>query len=243
MGATSFLRSLSRLPTVRRSTNLSMVTPLPAQSQFSEEVTEKLNALRASECEYASASWLVEVLDATILTQKVAQEQVIKSASNVTLSKLDKETIESYLEDNIELLDACNGLVEKIDVIHKYDDTLQSIVRSLAIEGRSQEILKECSKVEAQCAALDKCSPKLCRLMGRKETTHVYQGEQDLELHEALSGSREVASMSCNLFQRALSFKSRQGLLKSRSKLSTTWSSSLNELQVALNDEAERRKK
>lgn len=243
MRAKSFLRSLtSRLPMSRQSTTSSIVTPLPEQSRFSEEVTAKLDALRSPEYEYASASWLVDVLDATIVAQEVAQERVINSANNVVLSKSDKEMIENYLDDNIELLDACNGLVEKIDVVHKYVNSLQAVMRSLAIEGRGQEMFKECGKVEAQCASLDKCGPKLCRLMGRKGM-HVNQGEGDLKLHEALSGSREVASMGCHLLQRALSFKSRQGLIRTRSKLPTTWSSSLNELQVILNEEAEARKK
>ncbi|KNA03894.1 hypothetical protein SOVF_204800 [Spinacia oleracea] len=243
MGATSFLRSLSRLQSGKRSSS-STVTPLPEQSRFSKEVTAKLDTLRSSEHEYASASWLVDVLDATIITQKAAQEQMTtSSSSNVTLSRSDKEMIESYLEDNVELLDACNGLVEKIDVVHKYVDSLQGVTRSLAMEGvqRSQEMFKECIKVETQCATMDKCSPKLNRLMGRKEIN--VNGEQDFKLHEALSGSREVASMGCHLLQRGLSFKSRQGVLKTKSKLSTTWSSSLNELQVILNEAAEGRKK
>ena len=43
--------------------------------------------------------------------------------------------------------------------------------------------------------------------------------------------------------QRALSFKSRQGVMKMKSKLPTTWSSSLNELRNSMNGVAERRKK
>lgn len=246
MRTTSFLRSLSsRLTTTTRRSSSRVVAPLPEQTRFSDEITGELDALRSSECEFTSASWLVDVLDATIVTQKVAQEYVIKNANNIILSKIDNEMIDTYLESNVELLDACNGLVEKIDMVHKYVDSLQTSMRLLAIDNvRGQEIFKECGELEAQCAALDKCGPKLCRLMGKKDM-HVNHGEdnQDLKLHEVLSGSKEVATMSCHLLQRALSFKSRQGHMKIRSKLPTTWSSSLNALQEILNEEAENRKK
>ncbi|CAO2836543.1 unnamed protein product [Amaranthus hypochondriacus] len=244
MRPTSFLRSVSSRLLARRSISLAVV-PLPEQSRFSEEITAKLDKLRVSEFEFTSADWLVDVLDATISTQKVAQDYLVNNVRDSAMSELDKEIIDNYLEDNVELLDACNGLVEKIDLVHKYVDSLQTTIRSIGIETRSQELFKECGKIEAQCIQLDKCSPKLCKLLGRKEIMrlHVENGEQDIELHEVVSGSREVASMGCHILQRALSFKSRQGPLKIKSKLPTTWSSSLNQLHMTLNQEAETRKK
>ncbi|KAL2941284.1 UPF0496 protein 4 [Bienertia sinuspersici] len=243
MRTTSFFRTLSsRLPSARRSTNPS-VAPLPIQSSFSEEITTKLDMLISSEHQYASSNWLVDVLDVAIDAQEATREYVINYANDLALSNLDKEVIDTYLEDNVEMLDACNGLVEKIDMVNEYTNSLQSVSRLFGMNVSSQEMFKECGKLEEKCATLDKCSPKLCKLVGRKETIVVNHEQQDQELHEVLSGSREVASMSCHLLQRAFSFKSRQGLLKSKSKLPTTWASSLNQLQVTLNEEAEKQKK
>ncbi|KAL2927704.1 UPF0496 protein 4 [Bienertia sinuspersici] len=243
MRTTSFLRGLSsRLPSARRLAS-SSVAPLPVQSAFSEEITTKLDTVVSLEHQYASSIWLVDVLDVAIDTQKATQEHVIYNANNIVLSKLDKEVVDAYLEDNVEMLDACNGLVEKIDMVSEYTNSLQSTSRLVGMNVSSQEMFKECGKLEGNFATLDKCSPKLYKLMGRKETLVIDHDEQGQELHEVLSGSREVASMSCHLLQRAFSFKSRQGLLKSKSKLPTTWASSLNQLQVTLNEEAEKRKK
>ncbi|KAK9692008.1 hypothetical protein RND81_09G234700 [Saponaria officinalis] len=253
MRSPSFVRSISSKLSMARGPTSRAVAPLPEQSRFSEVVTPRLDGLRSSDHDCGvSSSWIVDVLDVIIGSQIVAEESLSVNNSLITLSDVGREMIEDYLEDNVELLDACNGLIEKMSVIQKYIDFLRTTVR--LIEGnnieptnvttlaRTQEIFKQCSELEGECATLDKCSPKLNKLVGKKSIQMSNNDIQEEELHEVLSGSKEIASIGCHLLQRALSFKSRQGSMKMRSKLPTTWSSSLNELKITMNENAERRK-
>ncbi|KAL9248163.1 hypothetical protein vseg_021518 [Gypsophila vaccaria] len=255
MRSPSFVRSISSKLSMARGATTSRVAvaPLPEQSRFSEVVTVRLDGLRPSDPDCGvSSSWLVDVLDVIIGSQIVAEESLSNNNSLISLSNVGRDMIDDYLEDNVELLDACNGLVEKMSVIQKYVDFLRSTIHlidgnfersSVTTMVRAQEIFRQCSELEGRCATLDKCSPKLNKLVGKKATQMSHNDMQEEELHEVLSGSKEIASMGCHLLQRALSFKSRQGSMKMRSKLPTAWSSSLNELKMTMNENAERRKK
>ncbi|KAJ8441192.1 hypothetical protein Cgig2_024921 [Carnegiea gigantea] len=248
MRAPSFIRSLSSKLSMGKRSNSPAVVPVLEQSQFSQQVVTLLDILQSSEHDVGCASWLIDALDATTATQKLALEYLAcENYSNVI--DTDKELIDEYLEDNIELLDACNALVEKIDMIQKYVSSLRATTRLLDISDvtslRAQGKLNECDKLEKRCVTLDKCGPKLHKLMGRKsnQPTNAWHAKQNFELNEIVNMSKEVALVTCHRLQRALSFKSKRGLTRMKSNISANWSNSLNGSRVVIEEEVERCKK
>jgi len=234
----------------KRSNSPTVVPVVLEQSQFSQQLVTLLDTLQASEHDVGCASWLVDALDATIATQKLALEFLThEDYSNA--ADTEKDLIDEYLEDNLELLDACNALTEKMDVIRKYVSSLTATAGLLYISDdatspRAQGKLNECDKLEKQCATLDRCDPKLHRLMGRKSSqpTIAWHAGQNLELNEIVSMSKEVALVTCHRLQRALSFKSKRGrLTRMKSNISANWSTSLNGSRVTVEEEVERCKK
>ncbi|KAJ8447758.1 hypothetical protein Cgig2_015121 [Carnegiea gigantea] len=231
----AFIRSLSsKLSVARRSTS-SMVVPLVEESWFSQQVTAKFDTLKSSKCDVGSASWLCDVFGASVATQMLAQEFLDIASISLT----DREMIEEYLEDNIELLDACNGLLEKMGIIQDYVYSIRGATRML--QGRSdpnvptsrraQEVLGKCNKVQKQCAELDKCGLKLCRMMRQKmpQDSNVWYDGRDFDIQEVVRVSREAAFVACHNLHRALSFKSKPRLMTVRSESSTPWLSIMDE--------------
>ncbi|PIA47085.1 hypothetical protein AQUCO_01400055v1 [Aquilegia coerulea] len=180
---------------------------------------------------YVSAPWLMGALNVAVAIQKVA---LVESLSNISIRECDRNPVENYLEDAVELLDACNGLCNRMETVNEYVQALRIVLHSL--EGRSDPnatmlkrasvVLKSCEAMERKCAELEKCSSSLGSWV-----------------KEVLNGSKAIALFACGVFGIALSFKTKRGLPAPCSFPTTSWSSSLHELHKEVKEEVETRKK
>lgn len=230
MKPSSIVASLSSL--VRLSAS-SAVAPLPIRSSFNEQVTAHLHGLqsqRVSETE--STSFLLHALDASTTTQHIT----LNSLSKFHIQDSDREVIDKYLEYNTKMLDTCNQLSEKIEIIRKYLDSLR--VASHLLEGngephpttlaRAENVLDSCQEMERRCNQAEKCNSGLRKSLSFQKETHC----ETFGLAEVLSESMAVTSMVIAILGVALSFKSKRSLPSVQAQIfSSSWSHSLQELQ------------
>lgn len=235
------------------------VTPLPIRTPFDQQLSAELNTLHSTpSTEYAkhstSATWLLRTLEASIATQKIA----LHSLANVTYSthrsdSSDHKAIDEYLDhDSIQMLDACNHLSEKIEIIRKYVESLRVVSHllgrqidqpSAVVLARAQDVLESCEEAaERRSREMD-----MRKLLSRRQRV-AHSGTTVSELGEILSGSKAVALMACRFLGLALSFKSKRGWLPTtaqsrRPPMTTSWLSSLHELEKKVKVESEKHKR
>ena len=241
MRPTTIVRSLLGSPAV---------TPLPIRNPFDQQVSAEIDSLQgAGESTYTSAAWLLQALDASIATQKIA----LDSLANVTNCRdSDHKAIDKYLDDhNIEMLDACNNLLEKIEIIRKYLESLRvvshlldgQVKHSAMALGRAQDVLESCEAMQRKVL-----SQKLARGASSSASTTMVASHES-ELGEIISGSKAVALTACRFLGLALSFKSNRWLpttimqMQSWRPPMSLWLISLQELQKQVKVECEKHKR
>ncbi|GAB4855762.1 hypothetical protein Ancab_024407, partial [Ancistrocladus abbreviatus] len=238
MRPSPILRCLSSYLLLPRQYTSPVVAPLPEHSLFNQQIAPKLdNLLKALECTYTTSSCLVAALDASIeTTQKLAQRLLV----DVNVSGSNAKFIDDYLDEDVELLDACNGLLEKMEMIRKMADSSR-IITHLLERGPNHVALTRVKELldRREFAYLGKCRSNLRRLNFSQCCKNGF-GESD-GLGEMLSGSKAVAFVACHFLEMALSFKSKRGLTDMKSFRATTeWSSSLLVLQKVVKEEAQK---
>ncbi|XP_010910782.2 protein BPS1, chloroplastic-like [Elaeis guineensis] len=259
MRPSSLLRTIScKLPA---SFSHSPVTPWPpARTAFDRWLTSELDELRSNPFSldrFATAAWLSKALDLAVAVQHFTTKS-IAGAHATNSSAIDRKMIDNYLDDDVELLDACNGLRERMDAIKQYVDRLSIALHWLEGEHepsetsikRAREALELCQLMEKRCSELEKCRSNLRRL-GEKLViiTQSARPCEDVsnpraQLHEVLSGSRMVALLVAGMLGIALSFKPRRGIPSVQPCRSTaSWMSSLHELQKEVREEFDRRRR
>ena len=208
----AFLRSLS-LRRIQPQLAVA-VAPLPVKSRFDQQLAAELDILRSQgnegtdEPKFDSAFGLVQLLDASIATQKIALDLF----SNITYREdMDRSAVDEYLESNIQILDTCNYFVEKIDIINKYVNSLRMIVRLL--DGNSKpnamaitralEHLESCQATEEQCKEISRRVSSCLRRMLKQNLAH------ETEFTEIICGSKVIALMACRFLEQSLSFDSK----------------------------------
>lgn len=189
------------------------VAPLPIRSAFDQNVSAELDPLVQSSATITSTSWLLDALDASIATQKIAHESVNNAIKNSR--DLDRNAIDHYLDDNIELLDACNELLEKIEIVQKYVESLNFVTHLLEAHGknispnvatllRAQNVLHLSESMEMQCRKMNKFCFGLNRKLSQKKIDCF-----ESEIGEILKGSIGIVSIVCSVLGIALSFKAK----------------------------------
>lgn len=255
----------------------SMVVPFPIQSLFNRQLTSNLKTLlssivagRPTSCNdddrhhmnnCLTVSFLAHALDALVATQKLAHESLPKSAGGFLDS--DREAMERYLDDdNVDLLDACNGLGEKLDNVCEYVKCLRLALHCLqgsrfpptsAAVARANRLLESCQSMERDngCRKVTKPSWSFSKKLisginwsTRKNSRYDVVRSESLE--EILDGSSVVTSTLCEILETALSFKSKHGhnttVLQKRSRpySSYSWLSSLQELRNRVKKEGKK---
>nr|UZQ19726.1 BPS1-like protein [Gleditsia microphylla] len=214
------------------------VAPLPLKTRFDQQLTVELDTLQSQgthheEPKFRSANGLVQLLDASITTQRIALESFV----NITHSDdADRRAINECLEANVELLDACNYFVEKIEIIKKYLDSLRGVAR--LVDGsakanakalhRALDHLESCQALERESKLTGKRGSCLIRKMLRQKLSH------ETELSEVMCGSKATALMVCRFLELGLSFdcKSRLPMMKTQSQpTSSCWLRLLQEMK------------
>ncbi|KAI4351930.1 hypothetical protein L6164_006229 [Bauhinia variegata] len=238
----AFLRSLSLR---RRSPEA--VAPLPVKTQFDHQLTAELDSLRpqgTNESKFASATGLVQLLDASLNTQKIALELFVNSPYR---EDTDRRALDEYLEDNTDVLDTCNYLVEKIEVVYKFVDSMRVVARmvdsgakpeSMARNKRVLDHLESsCQAMERECKEMSKRGSCLRRMLKQKLA-------HETELSEIICGSKAMALVVCKFLELSLSFDSKHRLptILQSHPMSSSWVGLLQDLEKQVVKEASEKK-
>ncbi|KAJ8629484.1 hypothetical protein MRB53_022807 [Persea americana] len=213
----------------------SPVVPLSAPDHFSGWLAAEVHHLQHQPS--MSTTWVLQALDVAVSMQKKAIESI---ATDPTQGAIDRSWVEHYLDDVVELLDACNILREEMEAMVQYT---QAIAKGLhCIEGgskptksalaRAQLALTACLKTERRrCNKLEKCTSRLKKVGERKKRTHGELGLSKSEFHEVLSASKAMGVLVCGMLSTLLSFKRRGVVGVTQSARAESWASSLYELE------------
>ncbi|QCE07535.1 hypothetical protein DEO72_LG9g2555 [Vigna unguiculata] len=215
------------------------VAPLPQKTRFDRELAAELDTLRSQ-----GEVGLPQLLDASITTQKIASDSLVKICYR---DCADRGAVDKYLEDNVEILDACNYFMDKMGDINKYVESLRVVLR-LADRGgaakptttRALELLESCESMEKRCRAMENQRESCLKKMLRQKLCH------ESELSEVMCGSKAMALMSCRVVELGLSFDPKRGLpLMKMSEATSCWLRMLEELakEAEGGDEKKEKKK
>ncbi|OIW07908.1 hypothetical protein TanjilG_20009 [Lupinus angustifolius] len=220
MGAPSsaFLKNLS-LRRIRPRAQAA-VAPLPVTTRFDQELTAELDTLQSLGT--SGALGFVQFLDAAITTQKIALDSLVNISYR---DDVDREHVDMYLENNIDILDACNFFMERIENLKKYADSLRVVPRFIDTNAttRALDHLDSCHEIEKQCKVVNKS----LRKMLKQKLGH------ESELTEIMCGSKAMALMGCKFLELGLSFDSkaiRMPLMKQSQPMSCSWMRLLHDL-------------
>ncbi|KAK7270758.1 hypothetical protein RJT34_26157 [Clitoria ternatea] len=194
------------------------VAPLPAATRFNRYLAAELNTLQSQ-----GNIGLVQVLDAAITTQKIA----LNSLLNIScIDDVERGVMEEYLENNIDILDACNFFVDTIEGMKKnYGGSLRNIVERLVGANAlapALDQLESCDDLEKKFKTMKKCGFGLRRLKLGHES----------EFSEVLCGSKVMALMCCKFLELGLSLDSKSGLplMKKWHPTSFSWLRMIHEM-------------
>ncbi|XP_061349567.1 uncharacterized protein LOC133294827 [Gastrolobium bilobum] len=204
----TILRNLS-LRRIQPRVPVAAVAPLPETTQFNRALTVELDTLQ-SQGIGVSELGLDQLLDAAINTQKIALDSLVKVSYR---DDVDHGAMEEYLERNIDILDACNYFVERIENMKKYVDSLRVVARLVDSDAmasaRALDQLKSCHDIEKKCKAMGKHGLCLMRRMLRQKLSHHHESE----FSEIVCGSNAMALKGCRFLELGLSFDdSKHGL-------------------------------
>jgi Arabidopsis protein of unknown function len=236
------------------------ITPWPqAPNSFDKWLESKINQLRfgSSIDHYTTAEWLAKAIDLTIASQKM----LVRSVSNFRCSQgsVDTKMVDEYLEDSVQLLDACNGLRERIEVINRYVESINITLHWIGETNepsetairRAQAALSSCEAVERRCLELEKCGSNL-RKLGEKISKQCHVTREQFgdghnndgdEFHETIVGSRALAIFVVSILGIAFSFKSRRGIPLIHLHKNSSWENSFHELHKEAKEELDKRRK
>ncbi|KAJ7975537.1 Protein BYPASS-related [Quillaja saponaria] len=187
------------------------VAPLPIRSRFDQQLTAELDTLRSQGSNTnklpestKSAIWLIQALDASINTQKLALDSIINVVHYQGAS--DRKVADEYLEINIGMLDSCNYLVEKIELVKSYVKSVRvlthllghgsSVVELSAMAlSRALNVLESCHGLEKQCGKIDK---QFCRFL---ELALSFNSKRQLPTTRRKKQSQPMVSSWSNLLE------------------------------------------
>lgn len=250
----ALLRSFSsRLPT--RLAQSPAVAPWPpVRTAYDRWLAAELDELRADPlAPCTSAAWLGRALGLAV----AAQRRLVSSAPE-TATGIDQKTVDQCVEDTAELLDACAGFRDRLDMLRTYATAMRVALHWLedgnggeAAGRRAAAAFAECEAVERRCGAeLAKCGSSL-RKLGERALLHAKHpaaagapGAHD----EALSGARALALLAVGAMGAALAFRPRRAVSGVAShagagKAVAQWECALQEVQRHVREEYDRRRK
>nr|GMC58012.1 protein BPS1, chloroplastic-like [Ipomoea batatas]GMC60928.1 protein BPS1, chloroplastic-like [Ipomoea batatas] len=206
---------------LRLSSSSSLVVPFPIQTLFNQHLTSNLKTLLLSSSSSSNdcvitVSFLAHALDALVATQKLAHQSLPTFAQ-----PSDREAIERYLEeDSIDLLDACNGLGDRMDNVCEFVKSLRLALHcleaptSIAVARANKLLLGRESSRKMTNSTISSLIPSFKRIVQhRRMNSRATKNRYDVrsELEEILDGSSVVTSTIFEILDSALSFKLKHG--------------------------------
>ncbi|KAG0529356.1 hypothetical protein BDA96_05G091600 [Sorghum bicolor] len=267
----TLLRSFSSRLSTRLSPSSSSpaVAPWPpVRTAYDRWLAAELDELRAdpltTPC--TSAAWLGRALGLAVAAQRrlVVASSASESETTATVAAggtgIDQKTIDECVEDTAELLDACAGFRDRLDMLRTYATATRVALRWLedghggeTAARRAAAAFAECEAVERRCGAeLAKCGSNLRKLGERallQHARHWQHPSAGAHHDEALSGARALALLAVGALGAALAFRPRRavsgvaGHAGGGKTAAAQWECALQELQRHVRDEYDRRRK
>ncbi|XP_074565095.1 uncharacterized protein LOC141821625 [Curcuma longa] len=241
----------------------------PVRTAFDRWLMSELDELRLvpfSVSRYTSGNWLAKALDLTFAVQRMTV-RLLATPAGQSATHGDRKLIEGYADGVVELLDACNGLRERMGELRKYTGSLYAASHFLDQDPRQERIssgvaaratvaLAECEATEKRCDELDKLRDFNWRKLGEEiagnaevlAPAHNHQASTDAstaELREALSGTLAMTQLAVAATWIAVSFKTRRGLpaVQQPGRQASGWTGKLRDLHKAVKEEFEKRRR
>jgi hypothetical protein len=201
-----------------------------------------------------STVWLGRAIGLAVATQR----RLVASATSAPASGIDRKTIDECVEDTAELLDACAGLRDRLDLIRSYSSSMRIALHWLEGSGgcaatarrHAAAAFAECEAIERRCGAeLAKCGSNLRKLGERALHTRPHSGGT-AQCEESLAGARAAALLAVGSLGVALAFRPRRsvpsimhaaGIVKDGAV--TPWECEFQEVQKHVKEVYERRRK
>ena len=197
----TLLRSFSSRLSARLAPSPAVAPWPPVRSAYDRWLAAEIDELRADPlAPCTSAAWLGRALGLAV----AAQRRLVASASGTAAAGMDRRTVDECVEDTAELLDACAGIRDRLDMLRSYATAMRIALHWLEGRGggaaaarRTAAAFAECDAVERRCGAeLAKCGSNL-RKLGERALVHARQpagvAHQD---GEELSGARALALLA-----------------------------------------------
>lgn len=258
----TLLRSLSTRLSTRLAPSPAVAPWPPVRSAYDRWLAAELDELRAGAgaplaapfC--AGAAWLARAL----ALASAAQRRLVSSASAGAGAGagvgIDRKSVDECVEDAAELLDACAGLRDRLEMIRGYVSSMRVALHwlgdgaaAVTARRRAAAAFAECEAVERRCGAeLAKCGSNL-RKLGERALTHAKQQQQqqrhgDAQADEALAGARAAALLAIGALGAALAFRPRRAVsVGVAPPAGAPWECALQEVQRQVKEEYERRRK
>ncbi|CAN6374856.1 unnamed protein product [Urochloa humidicola] len=250
----ALLRSISsRLPT-RLSPSPAVAPWPPVRSAYDCWLAAELDDLRTAPC--TSAAWIGRALSLAV----AAQRRLVASAPEKTAGGgIDRKTADECVDDTAELLDACAGVRDRLDMLRGYAAATRVALHWLegAAHGaaggevaarRAAVAFAECDALERRCGA-GELAKSLSNLRKLGERAAGGGGGE-----EELSGARAVALLAVGALGVALAFRPRRavpGVAASHRAVAggggkaaaAQWERELQEVQRQVREEYEQRRK
>lgn len=260
MRPSAILRKLISFKIPARLAASPAVAPLPVTTPFDQQLTAELRTLLrySQDSSYLinSSGWLLHALEASTATHKIAMHSLSSVLGDDHYS--DRIAIDEYLDNSVEMLDACNYLSEQIEVIRKYLDSLKLVSKALQPGRATSCSLARARRLLDSCEAIERTNNDSHSLIFYKQglfkkllsyTTRQQTNNNESDLKEILTASRVVASwvLVCGILQLSFCFKSSSSphllfpsATTQRSTSSSSWVGALNDLQKEMNEKSKK---
>ncbi|RCV37686.1 hypothetical protein SEVIR_8G084300v4 [Setaria viridis] len=245
----TLLRSFSSRLSTRLAPSPAVAPWPPVRSAYDRWLAAELDGLRADPLvPCTTAAWLGRALGLAV----AAQRRLVASAPETAAAGIERKTVDECVDDTAELLDACAGLRERLDMLRSYATATRIALRWLegghggeAATRCAAAAFAECEAVERRCggAELAKCASNL-RKFGERALLHARQ------VDEELSGARAMALLAVGVLGAALAFRPRRAVPgvahragSGGNKPVAQWECELQEVQRHVREEYDRRRK
>uniref|UniRef100_A0ACD5W7A6 Uncharacterized protein n=1 Tax=Avena sativa TaxID=4498 RepID=A0ACD5W7A6_AVESA len=248
----TLLRSISTRLSTRLAPSPAVAPWPPVRSAYDRWLAAELDELRADPlAPCTSATWLGRAIGLAV----AAQKQLVASAASAPAAGIDRRAIDECVEDTAELLDACAGLRDRLDLVRSYASSMRIALHWLEGRGGGAATARrhaavafaECEAVERRCGAeLAKCGSNLRKLGERALHAKPHSGGR-AQCEESLAGARAAALLAVGALGVALAFRPRRSVPSIAGSVkdgaAAPWECSLQEVQKHVKEVYDRRRK
>ncbi|RLM58695.1 uncharacterized protein C2845_PM18G03720 [Panicum miliaceum] len=217
----ALLRSFSSRLSTRLGPSPAVAPWPPVRSAYDRWLAAEIDELRADPlAPCTSAAWLGRALGLAV----AAQRRLVASASGTATAaaSIDRKTVDECVDDTAELLDACAGIRDRLDMLRSYVTAMRIALHWLEGNGGEEAAARRAAAAQPTGAS-----------------------HQD---GEEVSGARALALLAVGALAAALAFRPRRAVSgvayrAGGCKSVAQWELELQEVQKHVREEYDRRRK